>query len=161
VKELVAERRERVTVREAAARLGITESAVRKRVRKGDLRSEKVMEGNKERLYVFLDRDKEPFLEPFQEKYVRSLENRVKTLEDEVYRQQAIILNMTEAMKVLSPPAQTSPERPLQGPETAGEPRSSTGSPDHAEKPFTDEDDAEPQGTPRSKVPWWRRIFGR
>ena len=62
--------RERVTVQQAAARLSITESAVRKRVSKGDLRSEKVLEGNRERLYVFLDPDAELSLEPFREKYI-------------------------------------------------------------------------------------------
>jgi hypothetical protein len=94
--------RERVTVQQAAARLGITESAVRKRVRKGDIRSEKVLEGNRERLYVFLDPDAEPFPEPFREKYMRSLEGRVKTLEDEVMRQQAIILSMSQSLRALT-----------------------------------------------------------
>jgi hypothetical protein len=94
--------RERVTIQQAAARLGITESAVRKRVRKGDLRSEKVLEGNRERLYVFLDPDAAPFPEPFREKYMRSLEDRVKTLEDEVMRQQAIILSMSQSLRALT-----------------------------------------------------------
>jgi hypothetical protein len=116
--------RERVTVQQAAARLGITESAVRKRVRKGDLRSEKVLEGNKERLYVFLDPDAEPFPEPFREKYMRSLEDRVKTLEDEVMRQQAIILSMSQSLRALT----GAPAAP-QGVEEAqeeGEPHSGT-----------------------------------
>jgi hypothetical protein len=94
--------RERVTVQQAAARLGITESAVRKRARKGDLRSEKVLEGNRERLYVFLDPDAEQVPEPFREKYMRSLEDRVKTLEDEVMRQQAIILSMSQSLRALT-----------------------------------------------------------
>jgi hypothetical protein len=94
--------RERVTVQQAAARLGITESAIRKRVRKGDLRSEKVMEGNRERLYVFLDREAAPFPEKFREKYTRSLEDRARTLEDEVMRQQAIILSMSQSLRALT-----------------------------------------------------------
>jgi hypothetical protein len=108
--------RERVTVQQAAARLSITESAVRKRARKGDLRSEKVLEGNRERLYVFLDPDAEPFPEPFREKYMRSLEDRVKTLEDEVMRQQAIILSMSQSLRALT----GAPEAP-QGVEEAQE----------------------------------------
>jgi hypothetical protein len=117
--------RERVTVQQAAARLGITESAVRKRARKGDLRSEKVLEGNRERLYVFLDPDAAPFPEPFQEKYMRSLEDRVRTLEDEVMRQQAIILSMSQSLRALT----GAPEAP-QGVEEAqdeAEPRPSAG----------------------------------
>jgi hypothetical protein len=117
--------RKRVTVQQAASRLGITESAVRKRVRKGDLRSEKVLEGNRERVYVFLDPDAAPFPEPFREKYMRSLEDRVKTLEDEVMRQQAIILSMSQSLRALT----GAPQAP-QGVEEAQEdrePRPSTG----------------------------------
>ena len=117
--------RERVTVQQAAARLGITESAVRKRVRKGDIRAEKVLEGNRERLYVFLDPDAEPFPEPFREKYMRSLEDRVKTLEDEVMRQQAIILSMSQSLRAVT----GAPEAPQSAKEAqeGAEPRPSTG----------------------------------
>jgi excisionase family DNA binding protein len=94
--------RERLTVQQAATRLRITESAIRKRAHKGDIRSEKVTEGNKERLYVFLDPDEDRVLEPFREKYMRSLEDRVKTLEDEVMRQQAIILSMSQSLQALT-----------------------------------------------------------
>jgi excisionase family DNA binding protein len=117
--------RERVTVQQAAASLGITESTVRKRIRKGDIRSEKVLEGNRERLYVFLDQDAALFPEPFREKYMRSLEDRVKTLEDEVMRQQAIILSMSQSLRALT----GAPEAP-QGVEEAqeeAEPRPSAG----------------------------------
>jgi predicted ArsR family transcriptional regulator len=106
--------RERVTVQQAAARLGITESAVRKRARKGDIRSEKVLEGNRDRLYGFLDPDAEPFPEPFREKYMRSLEDRVKTLEDEVMRQQAIILSMSQSLRALT--GATDPPKALRKP---------------------------------------------
>jgi hypothetical protein len=80
------------------------------------LRSEKVMEGNRERLYVFLDPDAEPFPEPFREKYMGSLEDRVKTVEDEVMRQQAIILSMSQSLRALT----GAPEAP-QGVEEAQE----------------------------------------
>ena len=94
--------RERVTVQEAARRLGITESAIRKRASREQIRSVKVTEGKKERLYIFLDSDEDKFPEPFQERYMRSLEDRVRTLEDEVYRQQAIILSMSQSMQALT-----------------------------------------------------------
>jgi hypothetical protein len=67
--------RERVTVQEAARRLGITESAVRKRATRRQLRSEKVMEGKRNRLYIFLDTDQDKFQESFRERYVRSMED--------------------------------------------------------------------------------------
>jgi predicted ArsR family transcriptional regulator len=141
--------RERVTVQEAARQLGITESAVRKRAQRGQLRSEKATEGKKERLYIFLDPDDDKFPELFRERYIRSLEQRVNTLEDEVYRQQAILLNMTEAMKALSPPTQEAPSEARESPQTAeqesdrAEPRPATG------------------GAQDSAYrPWWRRMFG-
>jgi predicted ArsR family transcriptional regulator len=141
--------RERVTVQEAARRLGITESAVRKRAQRGQIRSEKAAEGKKERLYIFLDPDEDKFPETFRERYIRSLEQRVNTLEDEVYRQQAILLNMTEAMKALSPPAQEEPSEPRESPETVEE------EPQRAEpRPTTVESQESVQR------PWWRRMFG-
>jgi uncharacterized coiled-coil protein SlyX len=142
--------RERVTVQEAARQLGITESAVRKRAQRRQLRSEKVMEGKKERLYIFLDPDEDKFPEPFRERYIRSLEQRVNTLEDEVYRQQAILLNMTEAMKALSPPAQEEPSEARESPQTVEE------EPQRAEpRPAAGEAQ---EGTQRR--PWWRRVLG-
>jgi predicted ArsR family transcriptional regulator len=141
--------RERVTVQEAARQLGITESAVRKRAQRGQLRSDKAMEGKKERLYIFLDPDEDKFPEPFRERYIRSLEQRVNTLEDEVYRQQAILLNMTEAMKALSPPAQEEPSEARESPEMAEEKR------ERAEPPRSAVESQEPV-----RRPWWRRMFG-
>jgi len=43
---------ERLTLRQAAARLGVSESAIRKRVERGSLRSDKGPDG---RRYVYLD----------------------------------------------------------------------------------------------------------
>jgi excisionase family DNA binding protein len=103
--------RERVTVQEAAQRLGITESAVRKRASRGQISSEKVTEGKRERLYIFLDPGVDIVQEPFRERYMRSLEDRVRTLEDEVMRQQAIILSMSQSMQALTAPSE-SPESP-------------------------------------------------
>ena len=142
---------ERVTVQEAARRLGITESAVRKRAQRGHLQSQKTTEGKKERLYIFLDPDEDKFPESFRERYMNSLEDRVQTLEDEVYRQQAIILNMTEAMKAISPPVHEPSEAPeaRESPETAEE--ASEGREPHSATVESQE------GVQR---PWWRRIIG-
>ncbi len=138
--------RERVTVQEAARRLGITESAVRKRAGHGQLRSEKVMEGKKERLYIFLDSDEDKFPEPFRERYIRSLEERVNTLEDEVYRQQAIILSMSETMQALTTGSGAS-ERPS---EVAG-----------GSEPKEEPEASQEATQPRPRTPWWRRVLGR
>jgi excisionase family DNA binding protein len=135
---------ERVTVQEAARQLGITESAVRKRAARGQIRSVKVTEGKKERLYIFLDSNEDKFPEPFQERYMRSLEDRVRTLEDEVYRQQAIILSMSQSMQAL-----TGASEPRESPETVEEP-------ERAEEPRSDAEEAQ-EGSQRR---WWRRWFG-
>ena len=136
--------RERVTVQEAARQLGITESAVRKRAQRGQLQSQKVTEGKKERLYIFLDSDEDKLPEPFRERYMRSLEDRVQTLEDEVYRQQAIILSMSQSMQALTGASET-PETPSEAPEGAAEPQPSA--------------EGAQEGTERRS--WWRKLIGR
>jgi hypothetical protein len=145
--------RERVTVQEAARRLGITESAVRKRAQRGQLRSEKATEGKKERLYIFLDPDEDKFPELFRERYIRSLEQRVNTLEDEVYRQQAILLNMTEAMKALNPPAQEAPSEAGESPETVDEQQG-------RDQPHSDAPGSQEGEQRQQERSWWRRMFG-
>jgi hypothetical protein len=137
---------ERLTVRQAAEKLGLTESAVRKRARRGQIRSEKVREGNKERLYIYLDPDEERFPEPFREKYTRSLEERVKTLEEEVYRQQAIILSLSESLKALH-----APEEP---PEGAVSDSADTGG--GAPSPGLEEEEGSQRGAQAEARPWDR-----
>ena len=132
--------RERVTAQEAARRLGITESAVRKRAARGQIRSVKVTEGKRERLYIFLDSAADRVPEPFRERYMGSLEDRVRTLEDEVFRQQAIILSMSQSMQALTGATET-PETVEDASEGA-EPHPSAG-------------DAQ-EGVQR---PWWRRLL--
>ena len=101
------------------------------------------MEGNRERLYIFLDTDQDRVPEPFRERYMKSLEDRVRTLEDEVYRQQAIILSMSQSLQALTG-ASEAPEIPREAAE---------GSESH----LTTEEPQEP-AQPR---PWWRRmLFG-
>jgi hypothetical protein len=102
--------RERVTVQEAARRLGITESAIRKRVQRGLLGHDKEVDG---RLYVYLDtqdtgRDK--VRDSSYDMLVRRLENENEFLRRELERKDTILLNMTEAMKALSPPERESPQ---------------------------------------------------
>ena len=138
--------RERVTVQEAARQLGITESAVRKRAARKQIGSVKVTEGKRERLYIFLDTDQDTVPEPFRERYMKSLEDRVRTLEDEVYRQQAIILSMSQSMQALTGASETPSDTPEgEEPRSPGEgPQTATDSPQAG----------------RERRPWWRRIFG-
>ena len=142
--------RERVTVQEAARQLGITESAVRKRVQRGLLEHDKETDG---RLYVHLDtqdkvRDK--VRDSSYDMLVRRLENENEFLRRELERKDTILLNMTEAMKALSPPPQEVSSEPRESPETVEE------EPERAEpRPTT----VESQESVHR--PWWRRVFGR
>ncbi len=142
--------RERVTVQEAARQLGITESAVRKRVQRGLLRHDKEADG---RLYVYLDTQdigRDEIRDSSYDMLVRRLENENEFLRRELERKDTILLNMTEAMKALNPPAQEAPPEARESPQTVEE------EPERAEtRPVTVESQ---EGVQR---PWWRRMFGR
>jgi predicted ArsR family transcriptional regulator len=112
---------ERVTVQEASRRLGITESAVRKRVQRGLLEHGKEPDG---RLYVFLDTrdtDRDEVRDNSYDMLVRRLENENEFLRRELERKDAILLNMTEAMKAISPPPQEESSEARESPQTVGE----------------------------------------
>jgi predicted transcriptional regulator len=142
--------REHVTVQEAARQLGITESAVRKRVQRGILRHDKEADG---RLYVYLDTqdiDRDEIRDSSYDMLVRRLENENEFLRRELERKDTILLNMTEAMKALSPPAQEEPPDERESPQTVGDGR---------ERAEPRPDSPSPQeGVQR---PWWRRVLGR
>jgi hypothetical protein len=141
--------RERVTVQEASQQLGITESAIRKRVQRGLLEHDKEPDG---RLYVYLgtrDKRQDEVRDSSYDMLVRRLENENEFLRRELERKDAILLNMTEAMKALSPApqAQEEPSEERESPETA-----STG-PERGGVP-----PAQERGADR---PWWRRLIRR
>ena len=132
----------RVTLREAAAILGLSKEAVRKRVIRGTLDSDTGADG---RRYVYLDAggDEPPTHEG--DALISEMRSRIQFLEDELQRKDAILLNMTEAMKALSPPSQ----------ETPSEAQESDVSPGPADTP-TEATSGAQEGAQR---PWWRRIF--
>ena len=145
----------RVTLTEDAELLGMSRDAVRMRVRRGSLASEKGADG---RVYVFVDSDQDtvhpqaedqgsrPRGRQAADPLVEELRDRVQFLERELERKDAILLNMTEAMKALNPPAsQEPPEAPLSAEEVA-------------EGPAPTDAGARPSSA--SQRPWWRRIFG-
>jgi hypothetical protein len=117
----------RVTVAEAAEALGISAEAVRMRIRRKTLPSER-HEGT---VYVLLDSDQTRHVADAtddQPWVVARLENEVRFLREELARKDAILLNMTEAMKALTPPVQEeSPTEPPEAPVTATEQPGSVG----------------------------------
>jgi hypothetical protein len=124
--------------------LGLTVDAVRKRVKRGTLESEKAADG---RLYVFLDTDQES-VPPRSDKA-----RLISVLEDQLRQEREA---HAEARRLLAaaleriPPqleAPTAPSEPRESPETPRETPPSTTGPPPAERP------AEAR-------PWWRRVFG-
>ncbi len=141
--------RHRLDVNRAAEVLGISTDAVRKRARRGTLASEKDADGH---LYVWLDdvdggtpNGTPDGLTPTRA-HLDSLQEEVAFLRRELERKDAILLNMTEALRALNPPA---PPEPRDAPETA------TGEPDRSEsRPAT----GGAQEAARRR-PWWRRLL--
>lgn len=91
----------RVALREAADILGLSKEALRKRVIRGTLRSD-------------TGGDEPPAHE--SDALISEMRSRIQFLEDELQRKDAILLNMTEAMKALSSPPQEAPSEKRQKP---------------------------------------------
>jgi hypothetical protein len=88
------------------------------RIKRGTLRSER--QGG--RVFVLLGQSQptDQLGEPTT--LISEMRSRIQFLEDELQRKDAILLNMTEAMKALNPPAQEAPQTVGEEPERA-EPR--------------------------------------
>ena len=105
----------RLTVLQAAQALGITEGAVRGRLKRGTLRSHReagtvyvVLEGspsavNREQ-QVDSPTDQSDLVEELR-RTNELLREVITTRDEEIRRRDTIIMNMTEAMKALNPPA--------------------------------------------------------
>ncbi len=147
----------RLTLRQAAAVLGVSESAIRKRVERGTLRSDKGADG---RRYVYLDTVADTVADEGadtsatheRDALISELRLHNATLRDQLEAERQA---HAEARRIIAglveriPPAIEAPRESPEAAEDASEgalPRSATGGP-HSEA----------QATQR---PWWRRIFG-
>jgi hypothetical protein len=148
---------DRVTVAEAAHRLGVKEQAIRKRIQRGTLAHEKAQDG---RVYVYIDAEAEDEVQgedtrgnTHLEVLVDTLQEQNRFLREELARKDAILLNMTEAMKALSPPAHEESPGPRESPVSPGPSDTVAGT-------------TGPSGGPQSGTErpqersWWRRVFG-
>ena len=107
---------DRLTVAQAAHRLGVTQDAVRKRIARGTIRHEKDYEG---RIFVYLDtfeRESKTDQDANQDKYTRSLEDQIDFLRRELERKDTIIMSLTQRI----PELEASPE-PREGHGAASE----------------------------------------
>jgi hypothetical protein len=150
--------RRRLSVPEAADALGVTVDAIRSRVKRGTIAH--VREGG--RVYVLLGTDQgRPGHDQDTDQYVESdalisqMQARIDSLEreldvrtEEIRRRDTIIMNMTEAMKALSPPASSQePSEARESPESAEEEQGRGSVPPTEDRPV-------------ERRPWWRRVFG-
>ena len=182
----------RVTIREAAARLGVTEGAIRKRIQHGSLPKEQGEDG---RVYVYRpvshaashkqSRTVTRHSPDARDELIAQLRGEVEAWRDESRRKDTIIMNMTEAMKALSPPppVQEEPPESRESPSEATAPQDAreyavTEQPGRVEPQPSVESAQEPRepsemhmpevgggplpsGQQRApERPWWRRMFG-
>ena len=104
---------DRLTVAQAADRLGITQDAVRKRIARGTIRHTKDYEG---RIFVFLDTferesktdqdngqdgGSKTVPDADQDKYTRSLEDQINFLRRELERKDTILMSLTQRIPEL------------------------------------------------------------
>ena len=141
-----------MTVSQAAEALHVSQDAVRKRITRGTIQSDRDESG---RVYVYLspsetvhktdqDTKQDNSTKTVQDAYIRSLEDQIAFLRREVERKDAILLRMAESIPQLE-----APQEPRESPETAEE------APDRAEpRPVTVESQE------HLRRPWWRRVFG-
>jgi len=106
---------DRLTIQEAARRLGISEGAVRKRVARRTLEHDKEGDG---RVYVYLDAGdrrgvddgQDKGIDPNNSALISRLESEVGFLRDQVQRQQEIIAQQAVSMRQLTAASQEPPE---------------------------------------------------
>src|SRR5829696_8659645 len=123
---------ERVTVSEAAARLGITPDAVRQRIRRGTIEYEKTADG---RYYVYLtphDGRRDGVQDGVQKALIERLHDENEWLRREVERKDTIIMQMAQRIPELEPatePRGLSETAPAAQPSAAGGPTAGTEGP--------------------------------
>jgi hypothetical protein len=178
-------RDERLTVAAAAERLGITKEAVRKRIHRGTLRSDRGSDGT---VMVYVpaseipsstatSADRELLYVEMRER-IAYLERQVEEEREARRRADTLLARLMDRMPELeAPPGEPAPsQEPPGGPQSAGagsnreetppagegperaEPRPATGGPrDGSERP---RDTAEFPVRGSLTRPWWRRVFG-
>ena len=146
---------DRLTVSQAADKLGVTQDAIRKRIARGTIRHDKDPKG---RIFVYLDTSEIAYKtvqdegqdESFktkqdtdQDKYTRSLEDQIDFLRRELERKDTIIMSLTQRIPELEAPLE-----PSGGTQTA------------SEAPAKGDDVPTESQEPSKQRSWWRTFFG-
>ena len=152
---------DRVSVAEAAQRLGISQDAIYKRIKRGTIPWDK---GEDDKTYVYLDDvdvstdgARQSTDRPFEssnyvskDELLSEMRARVSFLEEELQRKDAILLSLTQRIPELEP-AKDSSSVPRDSSETTTEEFPGT-HPPTPETPAT--------GQQERKRSWWRQFFG-
>jgi hypothetical protein len=153
-------RDERLTVAAAAERLGITKEAVRKRIHRGTLRSDRGSDGT---VMVYVPASETPSsttVSPDRELLYVEMRERIAYLERQVEeerearrRADTLLARLMDRMpKLEAPPGEPTPSQ-----EASGGPQSAGSGSSIREEALPAGEEAQ-EGTER--VPWWRREFG-
>jgi DNA-binding transcriptional MerR regulator len=139
---------DRITVSEAAHRLGVTPDAVRQRIRRGTIQHDKDPDG---RTYVYLDPEatrRDNVSDASRNELVQSMQDQIATLKceledwkEEARRKDTIIMTMAQRIPELEP---------------ASEPRESPAS--TIKRDGTEEEPPENREKAAERS-WWRRLF--
>ena len=137
---------DRLTIQEAARRLGVSEGAVRKRVSRGTLEHHKDEDG---RVYVYLDNGVDDGVDdgvdPNSNALISQLRDEVAYLRDENRRKDEIIMQQAMTMRQLSAAPSQEPSEDVETVEETSdraESHSATGGAQEG-----------------ARRPWWRRVF--
>jgi excisionase family DNA binding protein len=149
---------DRVTIQEAAERLGVKEDAIRKRIQRGSLRHEKTEEG---RVYVWVDAAQDATQDAAEDAYRDTAQDSLLSAKDETItalREQLeqaherdrenrrIIAALTSRIPALEAPSDSAPD--------------ARGTPEAAPSYEDGGAVAAPSQTATSRPSFWRRIFG-
>jgi hypothetical protein len=168
---------DRVSIQDAARRLGVSEGAVRKRVARGTLQHDKAVDG---RVYVYLDAGvdagQDAGVDANNNALISQLRSENQYLREENQRKDEIIMQQAMTMRQLTAPAE---EERQEAPESPERPGPSDTPPDRGEVPESPTDEqqgrgpipegASPQagGEPQEATErqeerkgWFRRFFG-
>jgi excisionase family DNA binding protein len=140
---------DRMTVTEAAEMLGVTQSAIRKRIQRGTIPWDKDAEG---RVYVYVDPSEErpetgdswsrdPVPGQSRDDLLEAYKEQVEFLRQELERKDTIIMSLTQRI----PELEAAPE-PRESPVSAPEGRVGT-------------EEVPPEDQGREKPSWWHRLF--
>ena len=160
---------DRVTIQEAARRLGVKEDAIRKRIQRGTLRHEKTREG---RVFVWVDATQDATQDTTEDTYqaaswdalldakdetIAALQEQLAQANERDRENRRIIAAFTQRIPAIEAPEAPGPSAT---PTDAGEgPQTPTEATDEQQGrgPIPDAGGPQEPAQPRS---WWQRMFG-